>query len=144
MNAAAFRHTGTGESACDGGMRPAAHKVLRAVPCRSDYFFPLFPMLDGAKGERPAPNQDATSPARSVPELRLRDGCLSVTLFSRENAKKEKSYFIVPERSYRDADQKWVTTHLLHPEDLLPMSLLLQRAYSDLRVKEGDTPKTSA
>jgi hypothetical protein len=101
-------------------------------------------MLDRAKGERPAPIQDATSPARSVAELRLRDGCLSVTLFSRENAKKEKSYFLVPERSYRDADQKWVSTHLLHPEDLLPMSLLLQRAYSELRIKDADTPKQTA
>ncbi|HQX51781.1 MAG TPA: hypothetical protein PLY87_09345 [Planctomycetaceae bacterium] len=97
-------------------------------------------MLNGAQGERPAPSQDATSSARSVPERKLRDGCLSVTLFSRDNGKKEKNYFIVPERSYRNAKQAWETTHLLHPEDLLPMSLLLQRAYSDLRVNIAEIP----
>ena len=98
-------------------------------------------MLDGAKGERPAQSQDATSPAKSVPELRLRDGCLTVTVFSREGTKKEKNYFIVPERSYRGAKQEWQTTHLLHPKDLLPMSLLLQRAYNDLRVSLADVLK---
>jgi hypothetical protein len=98
-------------------------------------------MLDRAKGERPAPSRDATPPAKSVPELKLRDGSLTVTVFSRETGSKEKNLFVVPERSYRNAKQEWVTTHLLHPEDLLPMSLLLQRAYNDLRVTLAEVLK---
>jgi len=95
------------------------------------------------EGERPAPIQDAPT-GKSVPEIKLRDGLLTVTVFSRTTAKKVKQLFVVPERSYRNDQEQWVTTHLLHPEDLLPMSLLLQRAYSDMRVKEADEPKKSA
>jgi hypothetical protein len=96
-----------------------------------------------AEGQRPAPSQDAPTP-RSVPEVKLRDGLLTVTVFSRSGAKKENQWFVVPERSYRNDKSEWVATHLLHPEDLLPMSLLLQRAYSELRVVKADESKKSA
>lgn len=96
------------------------------------------------EGQRPAPPQDATPPAKSVPEIKLRDGLLSVTVFSRSVDKKEKQYFIVPERSYRNDASEWVTTHLLHPEDLLPMSLMFQKAYSDLRASEAVAKKNTA
>ena len=55
------------------------------------------------------------------------------------------SYFAIPERSYRNAKQEWETTHLLHVEDLLPMSLMLQRVFSELRVHSDDLiPKKSS
>lgn len=92
------------------------------------------------EGERPAPAQDAPT-GKSVPEIKLRDGLLTVTVFSRTTAKKVKQLFVVPERSYRNDQEQWVTTHLLHPEDLLPMALLLQRAYSELRVKDAADAK---
>lgn len=94
------------------------------------------------EGERPAPAQDAPI-GKSVPEVKLRDGLLAVTIFSRTTAKKVKQLFVVPERSYRDDKEQWVKTHILHPEDLLPMALLLQRAYSELRVKDADDAKKS-
>ena len=110
------------------------------------YFFPFISMVQQPyeEGQRPAPPLDATPPAKSVPEIKLRDGLLSVTVFSRSVDKKEKQYFVVPERSFRNDASEWITTHLLHPEDLLPMSLLLQRAYSDLRQANADAKKKSA
>ncbi len=95
-------------------------------------------MLDGAQGERPAQAKDATSSAKSTPQLKLRSGGLTVTLFSTIHANGEMSYFVIPERSYRNAKQEWETTHLLHVEDLLPMSLMLQRVFNELRVHPDD------
>lgn len=93
-------------------------------------------------GQRPASSQDALSP-KSIPELKLRDGRLSVTIFSRTTAAEEKQWFVVPERSYRNEQRQWQSTHVLHPDDLLAMALLLQRAYSEHRTKI-DEPSKSA
>lgn len=100
-------------------------------------------MVHTTQGQRPASSQDAVS-AKSVPELKLRDGRLSVTIFSRTNTDQEQQWFVVPERSYRNEKREWQSTHVLHPDDLLPMALLLQRAYSEHRVKATDESTKSA
>lgn len=100
-------------------------------------------MVQSSEGPRPASSQDA-APPKSVPELKLRDGRLTVTLFSRTTADEEKQWFVIPERSYRDEKREWQSTHVLHVDDLLPMALLLQRAYGEHRVKNADESKKSA
>lgn len=94
------------------------------------------------EAQRPAsPEQDAhTSSAK--PRLKLRDGSLTVTVFAKDKAKGGTHLFVVPERAYRDADKKWHSTHLLHEEDLLRMSLLLTKAYAQLR-HSGDKPEAA-
>ena len=95
------------------------------------------------EAQRPASrNEDAdTSSARR--QLRLQDGGLSVTVFTKlpgKSGQGEKTHtFIVPERAYRDGDDKWVNTHLLHIEDLLPMARLLIGTYDRLRQSESET-----
>lgn len=91
----------------------------------------MVPSQNGA--QRPASQQqDATTPS-AQPQLKLRDGTLTVTVFSKPNPKGDAQLFVVPERAYRDANKKWQTTHLLHPDDLLRMSALLQETYARLR-----------
>jgi len=86
------------------------------------------------EAKRPASNnEDATPSARS--SFKLKDGPLSVTVFAKSKGKGEVHLFVVPERAYRNKDKKWVSTHLLHEEDLLRMSLLLMRTYAQLRHK---------
>jgi hypothetical protein len=101
-------------------------------------------MVHSREGSRPASSQDATPSAKSVPELKLRDGRLTVTLFSRTTGEGDTQWFAVPERSYRDSQQEWVSTHTLHPDDLLPMAQLLQQLYSEHRVTIADDSKKSA
>jgi len=100
-------------------------------------------MVHSTEGSRPASSQDAAS-SKSVPELKLRDRRLTVTMFSRTTADGEKQWFVVPERSYRNEQRAWQSTHVLHPDDLLAMALLLQRTYSEHRVKRADDAKKSA
>ncbi|MDP1798863.1 MAG: hypothetical protein Q8K78_15320 [Planctomycetaceae bacterium] len=76
--------------------------------------------------------------------MKLRDGRLTVTLFSRSGADGEKQWFVVPERSYRNEQRQWKSTHVLHPDDLLSMALLLQRVYSEHRVKIAADVKAAA
>lgn len=86
------------------------------------------------EAKRPASqNEDATSSAK--PSFKLRDGPLSVSVFAKSKAKGEVHLFVVPERAYRDKDKNWVSTHILHEEDLLRMSLLLMNTYARLRHK---------
>jgi len=98
------------------------------------------------EAQRPASNnEDATSPAQSPvdgkshPHFKLKDGNLSVTVFAKSKGK-DVHLFVVPERSYRDAANKWHTTHILHEEDLLRLSLLLMKTYAYLRHDSQDFP----
>ena len=90
------------------------------------------------EAKRPAQKQDATSPAPSIdegnskPRFKLKDGSISVTVFAKTKGK-DVHLFVVPERSYRDSNDKWHTTHILHEEDLLRLSLLLMKTYAHLR-----------
>ncbi|MCA9062832.1 MAG: hypothetical protein KDA96_07230 [Planctomycetaceae bacterium] len=91
------------------------------------------------EAKRPASNnQDTTPPAqspadsKSQPHFKLRDGNISVTVFAKAKGK-DVHLFVVPERSYRDAKDQWQTTHILHEEDLLRLSLLLMKTYAHLR-----------
>ncbi len=78
-------------------------------------------------------NQDAP-PSSAQRKLKLTDGRLSATVFTKAKGQGQVHQFIVPERAYRSADEKsWTNTHLLHEEDLLPMAALLTRLYSELR-----------
>ncbi|MEZ6055481.1 MAG: hypothetical protein R3C01_02130 [Planctomycetaceae bacterium] len=100
--------------------------------------FPLIRMGhtdDEAQRPASAP-EDATSSAR--PSFKLKDGPLSVSLFAKSKDKGEVHLFVVPERVYRNKDKQWVSTHILHEEDLLRMSLLLTKAYDRLRHKLED------
>jgi len=129
----------------DRGLRIAA-KRLRQHTTRAERIFNSFPITfmgsshDEAK--RPASNkQDNTSQA--TPSFKLKDGPLSATVFARSKGKDEVHLFIVPERAYRNKDQEWVSTHILHQDDLLPMSLLLMKVYARMR-HQTDEPRGSA
>ena len=95
------------------------------------------------EAKRPAQQQDATSPAPSIdegnskPHFKLKDGNISVTVFAKTKGK-DVHLFVVPERSYRDSNDKWHTTHILHEEDLLRLSLLLMKTYAHLRHSSND------
>ena len=90
------------------------------------------------EAKRPAQQQDATPPAHSLdegnskPHFKLKDGNISVTVFAKTKGK-DVHLFVIPERSYRDKQDKWHTTHILHEEDLLRLSLLLMKTYAHLR-----------
>ncbi|MEZ5942907.1 MAG: hypothetical protein R3C18_16060 [Planctomycetaceae bacterium] len=93
------------------------------------------------EASRPAsPQSDATS---SAPSFKLKDGPLSVSVFAKSKGQGEVHLFVVPERAYRNKDKQWVSTHILHEEDLLRMSLLLMKTYAQLRHKteEGSSSK---
>lgn len=96
------------------------------------------------EAKRPASNnEDATPPAQSPiegkakPHFKLKDGNVSVTVFAKTKGK-DVHLFVVPERSYRDANDKWQGTHILHEEDLLRLSLLLMKTYAHLRHTEQE------
>ncbi|MCA9111901.1 MAG: hypothetical protein KDA52_18250 [Planctomycetaceae bacterium] len=105
---------------------------------RSGLFLSFISMVNTShEAQRPAsPEQDAhTSPAQRA--LKLTDGRLSATVFTKPKGKGQVHRFIIPERAYRNADEKtWTNTHLLHEEDLLPMAALLTRTYQRLRHQE--------
>lgn len=92
------------------------------------------------EAKRPASSQqDATSSAK--PSFKLKDGALTVTVFVRNKDTDDQQVFIVPERVYRNKENEWASTHILHQDDLLPMSHLLAKAYSRMRV-QLDEPKS--
>jgi hypothetical protein len=67
------------------------------------------------------------------PFLKLRDGTLSVSVFSKERAGAESYNVIVAERAYKDKSGKWVNTSVLYEGDLLQMALLLTQTYGRLK-----------
>ena len=95
------------------------------------YFFPHFSMGTPQSGSHaPANNASQTT---GKPFLKLRDGTLSVSVFSRERDKGDPYSVIVPERAYKDKSGKWINTSTLYESDLLQMSLLLQQIHARLR-----------
>jgi len=84
------------------------------------------------EAKRPASSKmDATSWGN--PTLKLRDGTLSVSVFARSDGQKDPQVFVVPERSYKNKGGQWVSTHILHEQDLPRMALLLNSVYGLLR-----------
>jgi len=84
-------------------------------------------------GQRPASQKDATSSAKPV--LKLRDGSLNLTVFSKETVSRGKARehsFVVLERSFQ-RDDAWQSTNLLHVEDLLAAAEMLRLAYLKVR-----------
>lgn len=86
---------------------------------------------------RPASQPEDATPS-AQPSFKLKDGPLSVSVFAKSKGKGEVHLFVVPERVYRNKDKQWVSTHLLHEEDLLRMSLLLMKTYAQLRHKHEE------
>ncbi len=84
------------------------------------------------KASTPA-SKESTSSARRV--LSLRDGSLSLTVFSKDresDGKTREHVFVVLERSFKRED-KWENTNLLHVEDLLAAAEMLRLAYLKVR-----------
>ena len=77
-----------------------------------------------------------TSSAKTTgkPYLKVRDGALSVSVFSRARSKGDPYVFAVPERAYKK-DEDWVNTSTLHVDDLLPMAFLLMQTHARLKTK---------
>ena len=82
-----------------------------------------------------APAKGSASSSTGKPVLKLRDGALSVSVFVKERAKGDPYTFVVPERAYKDKDDKWVNTPTLYVDDLLGMAELLRQAHVQLKVK---------
>jgi len=81
------------------------------------------------------PEKSAAQNNTGRPVLKLRDGALSVSVFVKERAKGDPYAFAVPERAYKDKDDKWVNSATLHVDDLLAMAELLRLVHSRLKVK---------
>lgn len=130
----------TGSAAWTAGCGLLLADCYSTHPCCDTFIsFPItFMGSSHDEAKRPASNnQDATSQA--TPSFKLKDGPLSVTVFARSKSKDEMHLFIVPERAYRNKDKEWVSTHILHQDDLLAMSQLLTKAYARLRHKHEET-----
>ena len=68
------------------------------------------------------------------PFLKLRDGTLTVSVFSKQSTKGDPYSVIVPERAYKDKAGNWVNTSTLYEGDLLQMSKLLAETHGQLRL----------
>jgi len=86
------------------------------------------------KAQRPAENEDATSPAKPVATFRY--GGVSAAIFTdkvkTKNGKSLDVYNVSLRRSYRKADGQWSPSRSLRSADLLPASLALQKCYEFL------------
>ncbi|MCA8999023.1 MAG: hypothetical protein KDA80_18630 [Planctomycetaceae bacterium] len=91
-----------------------------------------------SQARRPAPSKDATPSAQL--QFKLRDGALSVSVFAKPVANDRTNVFIVPERAYRDKNDAWTSTHILHAEDLLRMSELLTQVHIQMN-QVSDQPE---
>lgn len=130
----------SGSAALTAGCVPLFEACFPQTSGGNLFLFPIIRMVSSSdEAKRPASNNDdATSSAESPadgtshPHFKLKDGNISVTVFAKTKGK-DVHLFIVPERSYRNAEDKWHTTHILHEEDLPRLSLLLLRTYAHLR-----------
>ena len=69
------------------------------------------------------------------PEMKFRAGAVTATIW--RNASEKGSYGTVQlERSYMDRENKWKSTGSLRVNDLPKASLVLQKAYEYLAVKQ--------
>ena len=127
----------------DRGLRIAArrlHQHTLLSDAISTSFLISFMSTSHTEAKRPASTQpDAKSTAK--PAFKLKDGALTVTVFVRNKDKEDQQIFIVPERTYKNKDNEWASTHILHQDDLLSMSLLLEKAYSRMKI-QLDEPKS--
>ena len=79
-----------------------------------------------------APETNAAS-TTGKPFLKLRDGTLSVSVFSKDRPQGDPYSVIVPERAYKDKAGKWINTSTLYEGDLLQMAFLLMQTHAKLR-----------
>jgi hypothetical protein len=75
------------------------------------------------------------------PFLKLRDGTLSVSVFSKDRPQGDPYHVIVPERAYKDKSGKWVNTSTLYEGDLLQMALLLMQTHTRLKTSIESSEK---
>lgn len=68
------------------------------------------------------------------PYLKVRDGALSVSAFSKARDKGDSYIFIVAERAYKKGET-WVNTSTLHVDDLLSMAFLMMQVHAKLKTK---------
>ncbi len=78
--------------------------------------------------------QNKVPKTNGKPIFKMRDGTLTVSVFSMERPKGDPYVFIVPERAYKKGED-WFNTSTLHADDLLSMAFLLMQAHSKLRTK---------
>ena len=88
----------------------------------------------GTPESGPAAPETNAAKTTGKPFLKLRDGTLTVSVFSKQNAKGDPYSVIVPERAYKDREGKWVNTSTLYEGDLLQMSKLLAETHGQLRL----------
>ena len=81
------------------------------------------------------PTAPVTNAAQTTgkPFLKLRDGTLSVSVFSKDRPQGDPYSVIVPERAYKDKAGKWINTSTLYEGDLLQMAFLLMQTHAKLR-----------
>ncbi len=65
----------------------------------------------------------------SQPAQKIRNGCLSVTIWRNVN-EKGTFYSVTPSRGYKVGDETWKETDSLGFDDLLAMANLLNQAHS--------------
>lgn len=91
-------------------------------------------MSDAQRGSQSPQNKTANTTGQ--PFLKLQDGALSLSCFSKaRKAGGDEYVFAIPERAYKSKDGQWVNTSTLHVDDLLPMAFLLMQAHGRIRSK---------
>jgi len=87
----------------------------------------------GTHQSGPAAPANNAAQNNGKPFLKLRDGTLSISVFSKERDKGDPYSVVVPERAYKDKSGKWINTSTLYEGDLLQMAFLLMQTHARLR-----------
>ena len=82
----------------------------------------------------------------NAPEKKIRAGAVSATIWSNEGTSKtgEKVEYktISLERNYKDKEGNWKSTNSFRVTDLPKASLVMNKAYEYLLIKEGTTDES--
>ena len=96
-----------------------------------------------ARMNKPATYSQDTATTRNPPEKKFRAGAITATVWSNPTVKdgKASDYKSVSfERSFKDPQGNWKTTHSLRINDLPKAELVLRKAYEYLALS-GDSQK---
>jgi len=85
--------------------------------------------------------------AQNMPEIKFRAGAISATVWKNQTEREGKvvEYRTVSfERNYKDKNEEWKKTNSLRVNDLPKASLVLQKAYEYIALKDSTTDSSAA
>jgi hypothetical protein len=98
-------------------------------------------VLEGADfdihgGHDPREEMKYMAEKKAAPE-HIKDGTLSVTIWTNKSKDGKDYNTFTPQRSYLDKEKKWQNTGSLRASDLLKMAELLKKAYDQFGARDG-------